>query len=253
MELQFLGTGTSNGVPEIGCACAVCTSADARNKRYRSSVLIRNGGVNILIDTTPDLRIQALIHRIERIDAVLYTHHHADHIFGIDELRKFNSILGSSLPCFMAPETKAVLERTFAYIFEPNPRFQNFIPQLELHVIGGTFSTCGIDIIPVEVRHGGMKVLGFRIGGMAYLTDCNHIPDHSKAQLHNLEILILDALRPSWHISHFSLGDAIREAREIGAAETYFTHIAHDMDHGETEASLPDHMHLAYDGLTLSW
>lgn len=253
MALEFLGTGTSNGVPEIGCKCAVCASRDPRNRRLRSSVLIRSGGNNILIDTTPDLRIQALTHNVERVDAVLFTHHHADHIFGIDDLRKFNSVLGKALPCYLAAQTKEAIEQTFSYIFEPNPQFQSYIPQLELHVINGEFLVDGTEIVPIEVYHGGMEVLGFRIGGMAYLTDCNHIPERSKRMLADLDILILDALRPSYHVSHFSLNDAIREARDIRARETYFTHIAHDMDHEEIDSALPEGIHLAYDGLILTW
>ena len=253
MVLVFLGTGTSNGVPEIGCKCGVCTSGDIRNRRFRSSVLVRNGEKNILIDTTPDLRIQALTYNIERVDAVLFTHHHADHVFGIDDLRKFNSILGRALPCYLTARTKKAIEQTFSYIFAPKPEFQSYIPQLDLHIIDGEFSLCDVRIIPIEVSHGGMEVLGFRIGGMAYLTDCNHIPERSKKMLADLDILILDALRPSYHVSHFSLGDAIREAREIGAKETYFTHIAHDMDHEKIDSSLPEGIHLAHDGLILTW
>jgi len=253
MELVFLGTGTSNGVPEIGCHCPVCTSLDPRNKRYRSSIFVRTGECNILIDTSPDFRMQALEYNVDRVDAVCYTHHHADHVFGIDELRRFNIIQGERIPCYVGRETKEVIERVFDYIFNPNPRFQSYIPKLDIHLINGRFSVGTTEIIPVKVLHGGLQIYGFRIDKMAYLTDCNDIPVSSMELLEDLEVLVLDALRPSYHISHFSLDNAIAAAQRIGAVRTFFTHIAHDINYEETSKILPERIQLAYDGLTVTW
>ena len=253
MELLFLGSGTSNGIPEIGCKCAVCKSVDPRNKRYRSSALVRTGTADILIDTTPDLRSQALTNDIGHLDAVCFTHHHADHIYGLDDLRRFNFPDENPIACFAMQETVEFIQGAYPYIFNPHPKFTSYIPKLDFSIIDGAFSVADVEIIPVEVGHGGMKVLGFRIGGMAYLTDCNDIPDSSRPLLRNLDVLVLDALRPRKHVSHFSLNQAIKEAANVRAAMTYFTHIAHDIEHEEVSRRLPPGIALAYDGLTVSW
>lgn len=253
MELLFLGSGTSNGIPEIGCKCMVCKSVDPKNKRFRSSVLVKTGTADILIDTTPDLRIQALTNEIDRIDAVCFTHHHADHIYGLDELRRFNSSQNNPIPCFAMQETIDFIRGAFPYIFNPHPKFTSYVPKLDFHIINDIFSVAGQEIIPVEVGHAGMKVLGFRIGGMAYLTDCNYIPESSRPLLQNLDILVLDALRPTAHVSHFTLDQAIDEALKIKAAMTYFTHIAHDIEHEKVSGTLPAGIKLAYDGLMVTY
>lgn len=253
MNLIFLGTGTSNGIPEIGCSCSVCTSANPKNRRLRSSVLVKTGNANILIDTTPDLRMQALQNKIDRIDAICYTHHHADHIFGIDDLRRFCFLQGNAIPCYVTQRTNEIIRKTFSYIFNPHPRFIDYIPRLNMHLINDSFDIFGTEVIPVEIEHGGLKIVGFRIGDMAYLTDCNHIPDSSRSLLQNLKVLILDALRPQPHISHFTIAEAIGETIKIGAQKTYFTHMAHETDHESVSRTLPEGISLAYDGLTITW
>lgn len=251
-RVTFLGTGTSHGVPMIGCRCAVCRSGDPHDRRSRPSIHIAvHDGPAILVDTATDLRAQALANDITRVDAVLFTHAHADHVMGLDEVRRFNVLSGRRIPMFADARTGAELRRIFAYAFDP-PAFQGGgIPEVSLHPIDGPFTVQGLDIVPVPVMHGPTPVLGFRVGGFAYLTDCNAVPEPSFALLEGLDVLVLDALRHKPHPTHFSLAEAEAVATRIGARQTFFTHICHDLPHGATNAALPAGMALAFDGQTL--
>jgi phosphoribosyl 1,2-cyclic phosphate phosphodiesterase len=205
----------------------------------------------VLVDTSTDLRMQALANDVRRVDAILFTHTHADHVFGIDEVRRFNQMQKSAIPCFADEETLAGLRRMFAYIFEQPKQKGGGLPRLSLFRIAGPFSLGGAEIVPVPLFHGVLPVLGFRIGSFAYLTDCNRIPDESLALLAGVRTLIIDALRHRPHSTHFSVGEATDMAARIGAVRTYFTHISHDLGHAATNASLPAGVELAYDGLVL--
>jgi phosphoribosyl 1,2-cyclic phosphate phosphodiesterase len=249
---MFLGTGTSHGVPMIGCDCDVCRSTDARDARTRPSIYLEcDDGLRVLVDTTPDLRAQALREHIRRVDAILFTHSHADHIMGLDEVRRFNMITRQPMPVYADARTLADLRRTFAYVFDSDAPKGGGVPDLRLFTIGGPFMIGRQDVVPVPLRHGPWQILGFRFGAFAYLTDCNGVPDASMALLGGLDCLVLDALRRRPHPTHFTLEQATVVARRIGARRTYFTHIAHELGHAATCAALPDGMALAYDGLTV--
>jgi phosphoribosyl 1,2-cyclic phosphate phosphodiesterase len=253
IELTFLGTGTSAGVPMIGCHCAVCSSPDPHDHRTRPSVVIGYGDKRILVDTTPELRLQCVANHIEKIDAVVYTHAHADHIMGLDDVRRFNAIQHAPLDVFADPSTFDVLDRTFGYAFiPPSPQSRLFRPHLIQRPIAGPFDIAGQTWIPVPLMHGSMPVLGFRVGQVAYCTDVSEIPESSYELLQGLDVLVLDALQHKKHTTHFSLEEAIDAAHRIGARQTYFTHIAHALGHDATNASLPATMQLAYDGLRVA-
>jgi len=252
VRVRFLGTGTSHGVPMIGCDCAVCTSTDARDSRLRPSIAVEcDDGLQVLVDTTPDLRTQALRHDLRKVDAVLFTHAHADHLMGMDEVRRYNHITKMPMPVFADAATLREIKRTFAYVFEADAPRGGGVPDVRLFAIGGAFCLGRQLVQPVPVRHGPWQVLGFRFGSFAYLTDCNAIPESSMALLEGVEYLALDALRRRPHPTHFTLDEAVVMAKKIGARQTWFTHIAHDMGHADTCASLPDGMALAHDGLTI--
>jgi len=252
VRVVFLGTGTSHGVPMIGCDCDVCRSEDPRDKRTRSSiVIVLDDGTSILIDTTPDLRAQALAHRLRRVDAVFYTHSHADHLTGLDELRRFNALRGGPIPVYADDPTLADVRRLFSYAFDPLTPRGGGVPALRLWTIGGPFCLGRQEVVPVPIFHGRRTILGFRLGRLAYLTDCSAVPDSSFRLLEGLDVLVLDALRRRPHPTHLTVDDAIALSRRIGASRTFFTHIAHDLGHVETSAGLPDGVALAYDGLAL--
>ena len=253
VNVLFLGTGTSHGVPMIGCDCDVCRSTDPRDTRLRPSIYVTgDDGTRLLVDTTPDFRAQALTHEIRRIDAVLYTHTHADHILGLDELRRFNHMTRQPVPLFGDAFTLAELRRTFAYAFDTGTPKGGGVPHLQLWTLTGGALTIGRqDIVPVPVRHGHRMILGFRFGRFAYLTDCNEVPAASMALLQDLDVLVIDALRHRPHPTHFSVAEALTVATAIGARQTYFTHICHDLPHAATCAALPAGVSLAYDGLHL--
>ncbi len=242
------------GVPTLGCKCAVCRSTDPRDNRTRPSILLSRGGLNAVVDTTPDFRFQALRAGLERLDAVLFTHAHADHILGFDDIRPFNMRQKAALPVYASPETMGVLQRTFAYVFDDAPA-QSTIPQVTLHPIGGPFELLGTRIIPVPAQHGIVTVLGFRFGGAAYLTDFSSICDSSKNMLRGLDDLILDALRDTPHPMHQTVEQALAIVSELKPQRAWFTHIAHDLGHVQTNERLRaqgfPHVQLAYDGLQI--
>ena len=253
MDVTFLGTGTSMGVPMIGCACAVCQSTDPRDNRSRPSILVRlASGAAILVDTSSDLRAQALRFGLTRIDAVLYTHSHADHILGLDELRRFNTLMKGPIPLYGDERTLTDLRRIFHYAFQP-PREpgHEYVPNLVPFVLDGPITVAGAEVQPVPVTHGARTIFGFRFGRFAYLTDCCAIPEASWPLLEGLDVVVVDALRERPHASHFSLDQAVAAARRIGAGRTFFTHMSHDLGHDATCARLPEGMALAHDGLRL--
>jgi phosphoribosyl 1,2-cyclic phosphate phosphodiesterase len=238
----------------IGCDCGVCRSDDPRDTRLRPSIYVEcDDGTRVLVDTTPDLRQQALRHGIRRVDAVLFTHAHADHLMGLDEVRRFNILMGGPLPIFGDARTLANLRRTFAYVFEPDAPKGGGVPDLRLWTIGGRFCLGRAEVLPIPIQHGRWHILGFRWRDFAYLTDCNGIPEASMPLLEGLDVLVLDALRHRPHPTHFTVAQATAMARRIGARQTYFTHIAHELGHAATSATLPPDITLAHDGLTLDF
>jgi phosphoribosyl 1,2-cyclic phosphate phosphodiesterase len=248
MRVTVLGSGTSHGVPMIGCDCAVCTSDDPRDKRTRTSIHVETAGQSILVDTSPELRVQCLARGIRRVDAVLFTHHHADHVTGLDDLRRFNYLMGKPLDCYASAATLDVLRMMFSYAFVEMPEYVSTKPELNLVEITAPVQIGEARVTPIPLMHGQMPVLGFRFGDFAYCTDCSFIPETSFALLDGLKALILDGLRHRPHATHFNLAQAIEAAQRIGAQETYFTHIAHELGHQATNAALPEGMALAYDG-----
>ncbi len=252
VEVIILGSGTSSGVPMIGCHCEVCTSTDPRDQRTRPSIWVSMGEQRILVDTSPELRLQCVAHRIDHLDAVLYTHHHADHVLGLDDLRRYNWLTQDAVPCYANERTVQSLERMFSYAFEADPYSPHSRPNLVLRTIDSRpFRVGEQTIIPIPLIHGQLPVLGFRFGRFAYCTDCSLIPDESLALLEDLDVLVLDALRRTPHPAHFNLEQAVEMAHRIDARQTYFTHITHELGHAETNKALPDGMALAHDGLRL--
>jgi phosphoribosyl 1,2-cyclic phosphate phosphodiesterase len=251
-QFILLGTGTSVGVPSIGCPCDVCTSTDSRDKRTRCAALVGLPQGNLLIDTPPDLRQQLLRERVGLVHAVLFTHEHADHLFGLDDLRLFPFYLDAPVPLYCEPKVEARIRHSFDYAFSDHePTHQGAVPQLEFRSIGlSPFELLGASITPLRLSHGPrFDVLGFRIGNLAYCTDTNGIPPESMARLEGLDVLILDALRVRPHITHFSLEEAIEVARQLKPRRTIFTHISHDLGYERTNVLLPAGMELGYDGM----
>jgi phosphoribosyl 1,2-cyclic phosphate phosphodiesterase len=236
----------------IGCECAVCRSTDPRDARTRPSIYLECAdGLCVLVDTTPDLRSQALRHDVRRVDAILFTHAHADHIMGLDDVRRFNVLSRAAMPLFGDVRTMDALRRVFSYAFDSDAPRGGGVPDLLLWTIGGAFCLGRQEVLPIPLQHGPWQILGFRLGAFAYLTDTNGIPPDSRARLDDLDTLVLDALRHKPHPTHFTLREAVTVAREIGARRTFFTHIAHELGHAETSATLPAGMALAHDGLTI--
>jgi phosphoribosyl 1,2-cyclic phosphate phosphodiesterase len=251
LKITVLGSGTSMGVPTIGCHCDVCTSADPRDNRLRPSVLLSYEGRNVLIDTTPDFRYQALRARIQRLDAIVYTHEHADHIMGLDDVRPFNFRQRDPIPLYAAPGVLAVIQRCFQYIFDGQKKESN-VPKLALNEIDGApFEVFGLQFVPVPVLHGSATIYGFRFGRAAYLTDHSEVPEASLDRLQGLDVLFLDALRQKPHPTHSTVDRSLATAERAGARRVFFTHICHDLAHARTESRLPPHVRLAYDGLEI--
>jgi phosphoribosyl 1,2-cyclic phosphate phosphodiesterase len=235
----------------IACDCLTCRSSDPHDRRLRPSIYVEIDDVAILVDAGPDLRQQALTHDIRRVDAILFTHGHADHILGLDETRRFTAIQHAVMPCYGDETTLADIRTVFSYVFDPATPRGGGLPELELRRVDGSFSVAGHEIQPVPLMHGDRPILGFRFGRFAYLTDCSRIPDASWPLLHNLDVVVVDALRVRPHPTHFSLSEAIEAARRIAARRTLFTHMCHDLPHADTNARLPQGMELAYDGLVV--
>jgi phosphoribosyl 1,2-cyclic phosphate phosphodiesterase len=251
--LTVLGSGTSMGVPTIGCDCAVCRSSDPRDRRTRPSVMISFNGHHVLIDTTPDFREQALREKITAVDAVLYTHTHADHILGIDDLRPLSfAHKPGRLPLYADPAAAEFLRNMFRYIFDADYKFGG-LPQVELKTIDGPVELFGTRFEPVTVIHGETPILAFRFGSAAYLTDHSDVPPDSLDRLRNLDILFLDALRYKPHPTHSTVEQALRIVNEVKPKRAFFTHICHDLSHAATDSSLPPGVRLAYDGMKLEF
>lgn len=251
MRVTFLGTGTSQGVPVIACGCEVCKSADPRDKRLRSSILIEGEGQVIVIDSGPDFRYQMLRADVQRLDAVVFTHEHKDHVAGLDDIRAFNYKQKGPVEVYATTRVQQALKREFSYIFE-EVKYQG-IPQVNLHTIDKEpFNIGQIKFIPIEVMHYKLPILGFRINDFTYITDAKTVSETEKEKIKGSKILVINALQKQEHISHFTFDEAIAFARDIGAEQTYFTHISHRLGkHADVSASLPPHVALAYDGLAL--
>lgn len=251
--LTVLGSGTSMGVPTIGCDCRVCHSTDPRDKRTRPSVLLHYNDHAVLIDTTPDFREQAIRANITRLDAVVYTHAHADHILGLDDLRPltFHRPTGR-IPLYAHERTGQIIQTVFRYIFDSDYKYGG-LAQVEMKSIEGPFDLFGATFAPITILHGDAEIYGFRFGSAAYLTDFSSIPEESLRQLEGLDILFLDALRHKPHPTHSTVENSIGIARRLKPCRTFFTHICHDLAHEETNASLPPNIRLAYDGLKLEF
>ena len=249
VRITVLGSGTSVGVPTIGCRCAVCRSQDPRDARLRPSVLVSYGGHRVLIDASPDLRQQALRADLDHLDAILFTHAHADHILGLDDVRPFNYQRRDPLPVYGSPETLAVIRGTFSYIFDGRPT-ESSVPRIEARPLsGGALDLFGLEFRPVPVWHGKSEIYGFRFGAAAYLTDNSEIPEDSLALLGGLDVLFLDALRHRPHATHSTVATALKNVERLAPRRAFFTHIGHELPHEETERQLPPHVRLAYDGL----
>ncbi len=251
--LEFLGTGTSTGVPMIGCRCSVCRSEDPRNNRLRASALVKTKGKTILIDTGPEFRIQALRADLTRIDGALITHTHADHVAGFDDLRAFNFVSGKTVTVWGSSETVEIIKHNYPYIFGEAIQVGGGLPKIDLIAISDTFYVDEIKVIPIPIWHGKILVYGYRIGQMAYVTDFNRIPEKSLALLTGLDLLVLGALRYRQHTTHLNIDQAIDLVARLQPQRAYFTHLSHDIEHARVSKRLKKNIFLAYDGLKLSF
>ncbi len=252
LKVRFLGTGTSQGVPVIGCQCKVCQSEDSKDKRFRSSVLIEYRKKHLVIDTGPDFRQQMLDAKLMQLDAVLYTHEHRDHIAGLDELRSFNFMTKQAMHLYAEKQVQTALKGVFPYVFT-DKKYPG-VPDVVLHSIDeNPFTIDGIPIIPIRVMHYRLPILGFRIGDFTYITDAKYIPPEEKRKILGSKVIVINALRKQPHISHFSLSEAVNTLKEFSPKAGYITHISHQLGtHENVESELPDNIHLAYDGLEIN-
>ena len=248
MRLTFLGTGTSQGVPVIACRCRVCRSSDSRDRRLRTSALLEVEGRNILFDIGPDFRQQMLREDVGRLDAILITHAHRDHVGGLDDIRSFNYVQHSKMDVYLNAEARFAIERDYHYIFEPHQ--YPGLPEADLHTVEAPFTAAGVEVVPVKAMHKDLPVLGYRIGAMAYITDANYMAPAEIAKLKGVKVLVINALRREKHFSHYSLPEALAVIEEVAPERAYLTHMSHEMGlHEEVSATLPPHVALAYDGL----
>ncbi len=254
MKVIFLGTGTSHGIPMIGCNCPVCQSDDPKDKRTRCSIYIESNHENIIIDTAPEFRLQCIANNIKQIDAVLFTHTHADHVVGLDDIRRFCAIKASKIKCYSYAKAIRTLKQMFSYAFVDIGQNYSERPKLDAQIIdpNSDFNINKTRITPLELYHGNDTILGYRIGNFAYCTDCSDIPHKTLDKLNQLDVLVLDALRYTPHPTHFNVAQAIEIAKKINAKTTYLTHIAHEIKHSELSRKLPKSILLAYDGLTIN-
>lgn len=248
-DITFLGTGTSNGIPMIGCDCAVCRSSDPHDRRFRTSALVRLGDRQILIDASPELRLQAIAAGIDCIDAVLFTHVHADHVAGFDDLRRFNEKVQAHLPVYANEFTASQLRQRFAYGFEDMYPFYGGKPDLTMNVFDGPFDLFGHTVTPIPVMHGRWLVNGFRFGPLVYMTDAKVIDESSIDLMRGADVLVINALREKPHPTHLSLSEALDVIEEVRPRQAYLVHISHEMSHATASAQLPPHVHVAWDGL----
>ncbi|MCG8702209.1 MAG: MBL fold metallo-hydrolase [Bacteroidales bacterium] len=253
MKISFLGTGTSQGIPVIGCECHVCNSSDEHDKRLRTSLLVTIKGNNFVVDTGPDFRQQMLRHKVKKLSAVLFTHEHKDHVAGLDDVRSFNFIMKSSVKVFAERRVQEALKREFLYAFSDLP--YPGLPQIEMHeVLNRDFTVNGVKITPVRLMHYKLPIFGYKFGKVAYLTDVKTIPVEELDKLQNLDCLIITALRKTEHISHMSLSEALQTIRLLKPKKAYLTHLSHLMGkHKDVQAELPENVFLAYDGLTVDF
>lgn len=257
MKITFLGTGTSVGIPVIGCDCRVCRSPDPLNRRLRSSLYVQAGGVHIVIDTSLDFREQALTHRLPRVDAALITHAHADHIFGLDDIRRYNTLQGMLIPVYASPGTVADLFRIFDYVNADTPEPGVFRPRLDFVEVREPFPVGEVRVEPLPIVHGRVETYGYRLdaGGrsVGYVPDCKRMPDATVERFRGVDVMILDGLRHRAHPTHQTLDESVALLGRIGARQSYLTHLCHDLDHQETQAALPPGQFVSHDGLTLEW
>ena len=254
MKITFPGTGTSQGIPFIGCPCPICTSSNKKDNRLRSSIWIETKDTSIVIDSGPDFRYQMLRAKVHKLDAIVFTHGHKDHIAGLDDIRAYNYFEKKPIPVYATEETQEALKREFSYIFT-NPTYPG-IPQIEMNTINAyeSFTINELTITPIRLLHFKMEVLGFRIGDFTYITDANYIEPEELAKVNGSRTLVLNALRHEPHISHYTLAEAVEVAKSLNIEETYFTHISHQLGlHDVVDSALPPGMHLSYDGLVLNF
>ncbi|MBZ5523916.1 MAG: MBL fold metallo-hydrolase [Acidobacteriia bacterium] len=250
--LTVLGSGTSMGVPTIGCQCRVCSSTDPHDRRTRPSIMIEYDGRCVLIDTTPDFREQAIRESIRKLDAIVYTHAHADHILGLDDIRPLSFKNAEKIPLYAHRPTAQVMQHIFSYIFDEESQY-GARARVQMHHIEGTIELFGAQFEPVKIIHGGAEIHGYRFGSAAYLTDFSEIPPESMERLRGLDILFLDALRHRPHPTHSTVANSLRLVEELRPRRAFFTHISHDLQHEETNSTLPEHVRLAHDGLKLEF